>query len=210
MRAMKRFDALKYAGHVIFHPLDGFWDLKNEKRGNLATALFFLGMTVVTFVLGQRYTGFIFNPRNPVKLNIFMEIGGVLLLYVLWTTANWCLTSLMDGKGTYREILIATGYALVPYVIINLPLIFISGVMIQEEGTFYYFFTALSMLWTAMLLIAGTMMTHDYSLAKTLGTIVCILVGMGIMAFLLLLLASIVQEMVNLVYCVYNELAFRI
>ena len=75
---MKMLKTFKYAGYVIFHPFDGFWDLKNEKRGSLTAALVFLAMTVITFVLKQRYTGFVYNTNSIVKMNVLIEIFGVL------------------------------------------------------------------------------------------------------------------------------------
>jgi hypothetical protein len=54
----------------------------------------------------------------------------------------------MDGKGTFRDIIIATAYALVPFVLINLPLTFVSNYLTMEEGTFYHFFRIAAVLWS--------------------------------------------------------------
>ena len=111
-----------YAKHVIFHPYDGFWDLKHEKRGTLRAALTIVGLVAVTYVVMRQYTGFIFNPRDLSRLNVIVELLSVLAPFFLWAVVNWALTTLMDGKGTFRDIIIATAYALVPFVLINLPL----------------------------------------------------------------------------------------
>jgi len=209
LRRGKPHGPWRYAGYVILHPFDGFWDLKRERRGSLKTALAIAGMTVLTFVLQRRYSGFIFNTGNLSEANVLLEIAGVLLVFVLWTAANWCLTSLMDGKGTYRDIVTATGYALTPYVVLNLPLLLLSQIMTAEEAAFYYVLAAVSVLWSAALLMIGTMMTHDYSFRKTVLTIVLILAAMVMMLFLGLLLFSILQKMLNLVVSVYREIVFR-
>ena len=44
---------LRYALHVIVHPFDGFWDLKHEKRGNLASALIILAATILAYMGGE-------------------------------------------------------------------------------------------------------------------------------------------------------------
>lgn len=207
---MKSNNVWKYAFYVLVHPFDGFWDLKWEKRGRLKVSLTILFLSILTFITQRRYTGFVINTFRSSNSNVFLEIMGVLLVFILWCTANWCLTSLMDGKGTYRDIAIATGYALMPYVLLNLPMVFLSHFMVLEEMTFYYLVISISLLWCGCLLLSGTMMTHDYSASKTIGTIICILVAMLVLLFLGILLFSIIQKIVSLIYAIYLEIAYRI
>lgn len=207
---MEIASALKYSFHVIFHPFDGFWDLKHEKRGNVKAALIIVALVVMSYVLRERYTGFLFNFNNTLEVNIVTEITSVVLLFVLWTVSNWCLTTLMDGKGSFRDIVIATGYALTPLIIINLPLIIYSRFITIEEGAFYYFFLSLSVFWSGALVILGTMITHEYTMGKTLLTLPCIIIGMGLMIFIGLLFFSVIQKMIGVIYVIYKELVFRI
>jgi hypothetical protein len=71
--------SLLYAKHVIFHPYDGFWDLKHEKRGTLRAALTIVGLVALTHVVMRQYTGFIFNPRDLSKLNVLVELLSVVV-----------------------------------------------------------------------------------------------------------------------------------
>lgn len=201
---------LRYAFHVIVRPFDGFWDLKHEKRGSLRAAMIILAAAVMTFLLGRRYTGFLFNRINVLYVNFFTEVIGFLLIYVLFITSNWCLTTLMDGKGTYRDIAIATAYALTPYILINVPLVLLSNFMTIEEGAFYYVFVTISYIWTGGLILIGTMVTHEYTMSKTILTLIFVILGMGVMIFLGLLLFSVIQKMVGLVYVLYKEIKFRL
>lgn len=207
---MELIRSLKYSFHLIFHPFDGFWDLKYEKKGNIKSALIIVALVVITYVLRQRYTGFLFNYNNILKVNIVTEIASVALLFILWSVSNWCLTTLMDGKGNLKDIIIATAYALTPLIIINLPLIIYSNIITLEEGAFYYFFLSFSIIWSGALLILGTMITHEYTMGKTLLTLPCIIIGMGFMVFIALLFFSIIQKMAGVVFAIYKEIVFRI
>ncbi len=69
-------------------------------------------------------------------------------------------------EGKFKDIFIATCYALRPYCILSLVAIALSNVLSQTEGDFYYVLTALALLWTVALLVAGLMQTHNYSAAK--------------------------------------------
>ncbi|NLY89222.1 MAG: YIP1 family protein [Firmicutes bacterium] len=207
---MKYLDSLKFAFYVIFHPFKGFWDLKHEKRGSMSAAFTFLVLLIITYILRRQYTGFIFNENDPKRLNVFIEIISVLLPFFLWTTANWCITTLMDGEGSYRDIVIATAYALFPLILINLPLIPFSRIINMEEGAFYFFFASVSALWSGALILAGAMVTHQYTAGKTVFTSILSVVGMGLMIFIGLLVFSLLQQMISFVYTIYREIVFRL
>lgn len=201
--------SLKYVFHVIFHPIDGFWDLKHEKRGTLGAAFTFAFLTMVTETLEKQNTAFLFNQNRLIDLNAVVDVITVLLLYILWCVANWCTTSLMDGKGKMKDIFIYTGYALAPLALIRIPLVPISYIITADEGTFYVVFGVISYIWAAVLLFLGTMSTHQYSVKKTLATCLITIAGMGIIMFIFLLFFSVLSQMGDFVYTIYKELRFR-
>ncbi len=199
---------LKYGFHVIFHPFDGFWDLKRERRGSLAAALTFVIIVIMLTTFEKQTTGFLFNTVRLKDVNVVVDILTVTMLYVLWCVANSCLTSLMDGEGTMKDIFISVGYALLPMILIRLPMIALSKGLTIEEGTFYYVFNALSYIWTGILIFLGTMITHQYSFKKTVLTCICTVVGMGIIMFIGLLFFNVIQQMITFFTTIYKELRF--
>jgi len=167
-------------------------------------------MVIVTFILRRQLTGFILNENKLRELNIIVEILSVALPFFLWCLANWCLTTLMDGEGSFKDIVITSAYALVPLVLINIPLIVFSNVITLEEAAFYTFFDILSLAWTVLLLFLGTSVVHQYSLLKTFLTSICIVIGMGLIIFIALLFFSLLQKMYSFVYTIYKEIALRL
>ncbi len=207
---MQYLKTLKYSFHVIFHPFDGFWDLKREKRGSLYAALTFVVLLILMYIMQKQNTAFLFNFNRLSELNVLVDIITVLMVFVLWCVSSWCLTSLMDGEGTLEDIAIATAYALVPIILINLPLIPFSYLITADEGAFYHTFQTISYIWSGGLLIFSTMITHQYSMKKTIFTIICTIVGMGIILFICLLFFSVIQQILNFVLTLYKELRFRV
>ena len=195
--------------HVIFHPLDGFWDLKRERRGSLQASLLFVLLTILTLAMEKLETAFLFNDNQLSQVNVLVDVITVLLVFTLWCVANWCTTSLMDGKGRMKDIIIAMGYALFPIVLIRLPLVLVSHVIILDEGAFYYIFGFIAYAWAAVLVFAGTMMTHEYTLGKTIITCVITVIGMGIILFIGLLFFNVISEILTFISTVYKELRFR-
>lgn len=205
----KYLKSMAYGFHVITHPFDGFWDLKREKRGTLAAAVTFAVLTVLMLVVRKQGTAFLFNMNRLEDVDMMVDIITVGMLFILWCVANWCLTSLMDGEGKMQDIAIFTGYSLLPMLIIQFPLVVVSHMITAEEGTFYYVFTVISYLWTIALLVLGMMITHQYSMKKTLVTTVLTLVGMAIILFIALLFFSVIQQFLTFIVTAYKEIRFR-
>lgn len=203
-------DGLNYAFYLIFHPFDGFYDLKHEKRGNAGSAtIIFVALTIVE-IMRRQLTGFVFNQYNPLRLNIVSVVISTLLPYLIWILANWCLTTLMDGKGNMKDIYIATGYALFPQVLIQIALIPLSHVFTLDQQAFYYFFMTVSMVWSYGLIFFGMMVTHDYGLGKNVAVTAFTFVGMGLILFIGMLVFDLSSQMLGFVQAVAKEIQFRI
>ena len=200
---------IKYSTYVIFHPFDGFWDLKRERRGSMRGALTILGLFVVWFGVRARFTGYLFMDVAYKDVNVAKSIATMLIPILLWAISNWCFTTLMDGNGTLKDTFIAVCYALTPYVILS-PLQFVlSFVLVNEEMAFYSYINTIVLVWVIALLFFGMMMTHDYSFSKSLITAVLTLVGICLILFICLLLFNLFNEVYSYFHDIYKEITFR-
>mgnify|MGYP001661862688 CR=1 FL=1 len=211
-RRLARYETVlgfAYAGHILIHPFDGFWDMKREKRGNLKSASIFYVLFVVTLILQDGATGFLFQPADH-EFNLLLSALKGILICVLWWIASYCITTLLDGDGSRRDIVMAGGYCLAPYVLLNLPVIVLSNLVTLNETGVLAVISAASFLWCAFLLFASMTQIHQYSASKALGTLLLSLVAMAIILFLCLLLFNILQQLLSLVVSIYNEIVFRV
>jgi len=203
-------ELFKFPLYLILHPFNGYWELKYEGKARLNIALGILFAYVVTVILTRQYSGFVVNYNKLNELNSLNELTYIVLPFFLWCVSNWSLTTLMDGEGKFGEIVMATGYALLPLVLIQLPMILFSNVITREESSFYYFFLSAANLWFLYLMFVGTMTVHQYSATKTLVTIGLTFVVMGIILFLGLLFFSLLQQIVTFVTTIYQEIVLRL
>ena len=201
--------SLRYALHCIVRPFDAFWDLTHEKRGSMAAANTIVVVLLLTNMLRLGFTSFLFYPVNWRTVNLLMEIMSFLLPFVVYIVANWCLTTLFDGKGTLRDIYMGTAYAMTPYILIQLPLIVLSNVVTEEEGAFYEYFGVFSLVWCGLLIVASVMMIHDFLLGKALGLLIFSAVGMLVIIFLLVLFFSLISDGFSYFYSLYKEIIYR-
>lgn len=211
MNSIKKIaSGLNYSRFLIFHPFKGFWDLKHEKKGNLSSAMTILGLVVVVFIIRSQFTGFILNYSIPSEFNIFFQITGILLPFFLWCVSNWCITTLMDGEGFLKDIIITMAYSLVPLVVINIPLVILSNVITIEESSFYVILDVAAIIWTVFLVLCGLMTVHQFTMTKTIMTVFVALLCMLIIVFILILYVTLVQDVINFIKLIFNEMQLRL
>ena len=201
---------MKYAKHVLFHPFDGFWDLTHEKRGSFAAATTFLVLFLLTDIAQLLFTNFQFINAPLQYVNIFEQAASLLLPFLILCLANWSMTTLFDGKGRFIDIYIAMCYALVPYTLIQLPLVFVSNIIAADEAAFYTVLMSFSNAWCIFLIFVGLMQVHDYGPGKTLIFLVVTVVGALIIIFLLLVFFSLLGDAASYFISLYREIAFRL
>ena len=206
----KYFDSLHYSLYVITHPFDGFWDLVHEKRGTLAASHTFLILFLLTRVLKLMLTSFQFISAPIQYLNVFEEMASLALPFIILCIANWAMTTLFDGKGRFRDIYMAMCYALVPYILIQLPMILVSNMLTYEEGSFYSVLLSVSLIWCAFLVFVGLMEIHDYGPGKTFIFLIVTVLGAAVIIFLLLVFFSLLSDALSYFISMYREIIFRL
>lgn len=209
--AWQRYKAsLRYALYVIFHPFDGFWDLVHEKRGSLAAAHTFLALFLLTYVLKLMLTNFQFISAPIQYINIYQRCASLLFPFLVLCLANWGWSTLFDGKGHFKDIYMAMCYALVPYILIQLPLILISNMISFDEASYYHVMISVSVIWCLFLAFVGLMQVHDYSPGKTLIFLFFTIFGALVILFLILVFFSLLSDAVGYFVSLYREIVFRL
>lgn len=201
-------EELLYCTHVIFHPFDGFWDLKHEKRGSMRSALVILALAVVCFAYQAIGQAFIFNPYGGYS-SIIAQLLGLLVPLLLGTTANWCLTTLFDGEGSFKDIFIALCYSLTPIILFVPVSTLLTHVVTSSEAGFISLLLSLCYVWVGMLIFFGTMVTHDYSLGKNLFTLVGTILCACVIMFVAVLFSSLIMKMASFVSNLVTEATYR-
>jgi len=203
------FKTLRYALYCMTHPLDGFWDLTHEKRGSMAAANTILALVLITRIAGLRYTSFLFQKIYWPDINIFLYCASILFPLALWCLGNWGLTTLFDGKGRLNQVYMATCYAMAPYPLINIPLIFISNLVTEDEGSFYTVLVTISLVWAGALIIAAMLQIHEYTISKTVLFTIASIFAMLVITFILLLFFTMISSGVAYFVSIAKEIMFR-
>ena len=200
---------LMYIFHLMFHPFDGFWDLKHEKRGSVRAGTTILGLAVLTFYYQNIGQGYILNAQGAYS-GLFSVALSVILPLALWIAANWCLTTLFEGEGSFKDIYIASTYALMPLVLIMVPTTIASNFVLSNEVNMLSLLNGFAFIWVGLLLFFGMMVTHDYTIGKNLFTTIGTLIGMICIMFIAILFTTLLGKLVSFVTNIITEIQFRL
>jgi len=196
--------------YTMFHPLQGFEEIKLNKKGSIRLSILILAVWFLSAILDRKVTGFIFNTYQIDKLNILTLLPGTVVIFSIWVISNWGFCTLLDGEGSFKEIWIVSAYALVPYIIFSLATVFLSNFLTLEGGVFLTWIFQFGKYWSIILIFLGLYEMHQYTLKKTLWSIMLTILGILIIIFLALLVFSLYNQVIVFFRTIYSEIIFRL
>ena len=200
---------IKFAFYTIFHPADGFWVMKREKRGSLPLCFALLLLNFITIVIDEYCVGFIFDDSVGQTADILFMATVAVVPVFLFSLANLAITTFLEGDGSFKDIFMMTCYPLLPAIIIRTMITVLTNVMSLEEKTYITLLTVILSFWVVLLLFVGIMETHNYNMSRTIASAVLTIISMIIIIFLLLLFLDMVSRIFGFGYSIFQELQTR-
>jgi len=195
--------------YILAHPFDGFYAMKFQKEGSVKLAILIFLLVCVSFSFNNQYASVVVNPRNPLELNSFVDFLMLTAMLILFSVSNWSVTSLTDGEGRFKDIVMAVCYAMTPLVLTIAPAAVISNFFAAEEAGFYYMILSIGVAYFIFLVFVGLVTVHNYTATKALITVLLTFVALLVIVFLITLLFTLLQQLWVFVYSVYTEITFR-
>lgn len=200
---------LSWAARSMTHPLSEYMAVKREGHGSLLLANLLCAATFVVACMEYFWEGFVFNYRESANFNLLVTLLSSVLLLLLWSISSWCVCSLLDGEGSFRETWITTCYAMLPRVLFTPPLILLSNALTMDEQNLYHTVSALLLVWCGMLLMLGMLVVQQYSLKKTIAAMLLTVAGIAIILFIGVLFTSMFQQFWSFLQTIVKELWYR-
>ena len=85
-----------------------------------------------------------------------------------------------------------------------------SIVLTREEGAVLTLLGAAAILWSAVLMVLGLKVVHEFSFGRTVLAVLYSLIGILIILFLALLLWSLFQQLAMFLVSLYDELSLKL
>ena len=116
----------------------------------------------------------------------------------------------MNGEGKFRDIVMASCYALTPLVWLLPVATILSRVLILEDAAFLNVIVTVALAWTVILLICANQEIHNYSMGKTIAVLLITLLVMVIVLFLAVLAFALIQQFISFIQDLATEISMRL
>jgi tetratricopeptide (TPR) repeat protein len=213
LRGLTRFkliDDFVFMFRFISKPADSFYYIKTKERGSLLFAGLIYLWVVAARLLSLYLTGYVFNPYQDVALiPVSNEIVITLLLIVLWNAANYLISTISDGEGRVRDVLIGTAYSLFPYALFVLPIALLSNVLSFNEEFLYSFSMDIIWFWTGLMLFIMVKEIHNYSFWETVRNVLITIFTMALFVLTGYILYVLFNQLFEFVSAIFQEVRLR-
>lgn len=195
----------------IKQPADSFYFIKKNYRGSLLFAFIIYIWVLVVRLLTLYFTAFVFNDYASVSyIRVENELLTPLLLIILWNAANYLVSTISDGEGRVRDVIIGTAYSLFPYALFAFPLAIITNVLSLNEVFVYVFAMNIILAWTGMMLVIMVKEIHNYSFWELVRNILITLFTMALFMLTGYILYVLFTQLFDFISAIYQELRLRV
>ena len=211
LQRFRLIDDFLYMLRFIKQPADSFYFIKKNYRGSLTFALLIYLWVLVVRLLTVYLTAFVFNPyASPSEIRIENELLYPIVFLVLWNAANYLVSTISDGEGRVRDVIIGTAYSLFPFALFALPLAIISNVLSLNEVFIYSFSQNIIWAWTGLMLVIMVKEVHNYSFGELVRNILVTLFTMGLFLLTAYIMYVLFTQLIDFINAVYQELRLRV
>lgn len=201
---------MKQALYILRHPIYGSWEMKRKKTGRYRDGLILMALAVAAVTFNRQMRAFVFNNAYNVPLDMMRQIAIIVLPVMLFTLANYAITTLTEGKGSFKDIFMVTCYSLMPLIIFQVITPILTHIMSLNELTYLRILDFFGYGWMVIMLLVSIQEIHEYSASKMISTLVLTVIGAAIIIFIVLLFFSLLQELGSFVYSLYREFSLRL
>ena len=200
----------QWVKHTVFHPFEGFEDLRWKKAGSLKYSFIIIAALFLALIAYDRWCGFQFRPLPDQLFSVVPYLMRSVVYFAAWVIGNWAVCTLLDGEGTVKNICIYSAYALIPYIVSVFINVLLSHILVQAEMVFFTTVSYAGLIWSGLLLFNAVRAVHQYSFTKTAAAIVLTLFAMLVILFLAVLFLSLFQKVYVFFYSLYTEILYRV
>jgi len=210
LRRRRLIDDAVFLLRFVRHPVDSFYYIKANQRGSLRFAFLIYLWVIAVHVLSLYLMGFPFNQyAYPGQIRGENEIALLVVLFGLWNTANYLVSTISDGEGRVRDVVIGSAYSLFPYALFMPVVIAVSNVLTLNEIFLVTFSQQVIFAWTGLMLFIMVREIHNYTISETTGNVLKTLFTMAMLAFTAYILSLLFGQLFDFISAIWQEIGLR-
>ncbi|MDR1640122.1 MAG: YIP1 family protein [Clostridiales bacterium] len=201
---------LKFMLRTIGHPFDCFYELRFRQKTNWALVFCIYAACGLVAILRTYYAGFLISyDTQHYGVNNWQLFFSSLFPYFLFALANWSVTTLFDGNGSFAHVVMVLAYALVPKLVCDILYIAISRYVVLEELALLSAVSAIGLIFFCFLVFAGLCVVHEYSPLKNIATIAATAAAAVVILFVCMLYLQITGKVIGFFTTIFTEIMKR-
>ncbi len=210
LKRIKLVDDFVFMFRFIRQPADSFYYIKKDLRGSMAFALLLYAWVVAVRVLSLYITSFTFSPYASLSdIRVENEIILTVGLIALWNAANYLVSTISDGEGRVKDVIIGSAYSLFPYALIALPIALLSNVLTLNEVFIYNFSLNIMWAWMGFMLFIMVKEVHNYSFSETVKNVLLTIFTMALFLLAGYILYVLFNQLFDFISAMIQEIGLR-
>jgi hypothetical protein len=194
---------------VAFHPYDFFEDIQQQGKIKWTQGFVLILMVFVAKMLATYLTSYTYQTKEPYQISAFHEFIWIIVPWLTLCISNWAVSTILDGEGKFKELLVGSAFALVPYIVLVIPISLFSRLLSFDEKSIYSFLTMGTILWAAWLILLGMKILHDFEIVKLIWIVLITIAGILIIWFVAILMFGLMNQFYNFFADILKELRMR-
>lgn len=200
---------LKNFFFTLFHPFDGFANVKEKNMGSPVIATVLCLLLYISTIVKTVYSGFSYSNYTSQNFNSLYYLVKSVGVIALWTVVNWAVCTLFGGLGKIKEIYTVITYSVTPLIASNFLYALLSNILVKSEAGFLNIMVTTFWIYTLFLLIAGSVKIHDFGFGRFFGTSALTVIGILIVIFLCFIIFLLLQQFAVFVMTLGSEMVYR-
>ena len=201
---------LRFLWYALFHPFNGFYELRFRRNRNWLLIAGIYALCGIVKIISTHYTGFIVSGgESRYGVNNWYVFFTALFPYLLFAVANWSVTTLFNGNGSFSDVLMVLAYAMIPRLFMAVVYIIASNFVTSEELVLLNALYIIGIILFCFLVFAGLCVVHEYSARETIATLVATAAAAVVIMFIGMVYLEIMGKVIGFVTTVAAELMKR-
>ncbi|WP_454190417.1 Yip1 family protein [Paenibacillus sp. Marseille-Q7038] len=194
---------------VLRHPFDFYEKIQKTNHIRWRDAIIVVLLAYVARMLSLVLTGYAFETREPYEISYLHEFVWIVVPWFTWCVSNWGVSAILDGEGKFKEVVVGSAFALVPYTLFIVPITLLTFVFSLQEYSTYSVLVKVVFIWTAWLLLLKVKKIHDFEFGKLVFITLLSMIGIAILWFIGILMFGLINQLIQFIIELFREMNFR-
>ncbi len=201
---------LKLCLCYLFHPVECMDVIKRERgRFDLWAVVLLYAAALFSHLLSLWITHYPLQSMDQEDINLALECLKVNGVVFSWVTAAYAISSIMGGEARFTELLTASAYAFVPYILLSPVTAALSQLMSSNDGGLYAALQGLAVGWVVFGLLLSFVRLCDYGFGSALFVGLLSLIFMFLLWGLLVLFLSLCIQAGSFLWDIGREASLK-